>query len=182
MLPGRGALDMASHSERPTLDLAAGRSALAHQMARVLSFKEKTLHELGWRQPSDRTLLIPMSGNSNGATDTYLLRLDFVSGGDWPPRAKFVNPETLAYVINTDQHHLPKISSDQVNVHPAYQSPDGRTLQLICCSAVFEYYDVSHGGEDNILWRGTDTFLNTLNAIERAFKTHYTGRFERHAG
>ena len=144
--------------------------------------RNTTLSELGWRRHSERTLLVPLRGQLHGDVQEYLLRLDFVASDDWPPRAIFVNPDTLGYEINVDRHHLPKLTSGEVHVHPDYQSGDGRVLQLICCSAVFEYYDVSHGGEEFILWRSTDTFLSTLNAIERAFQTHYAGRFEPHGG
>ena len=173
---------MASHISQPNVDLAAGKQVLNEHLPRVLSLKGKTLAELGWRQPSDRTLLVPMYGIHEGVSEDYLLRLDFLTGKDWPPSAKFVNPVTLDYQIGADQHHLPMITSPELHVHSAYQSNDGRTIQLICCSAVFQYYDVVHGGDDSILWRSSDTFLTTLSAVERAFATHYSGRFPRHGG
>ena len=151
-------------------------------LPQVLAFKGNTMEGLGWCLHSDRTLLVPMRGSYQGAEDEYLLRLDFLSGCEWPPSARFVNPDTLDYEVNADQHHLPVLASPELHVHPAYQSNDGRTLQLICCSAVFQYYDVVHGGDDAILWRKTDTFLHTLTAIERAFVSHYTGRFARYVG
>lgn len=173
---------MASHSVRPSLDLAAGKQVLEQHLPRVLNFKKQTVEELGWRLHNDRTLLVPMSGTYQGDTEEYLLRLEFLTGVDWPPSARFVNPETLDYRLNFDRHHLPKLTSGEVQTHPAYEASDSRTLQLICCSAVFQYYDVVHGGNDAILWRDTDTFLRTITAIERALVTHYEGRFERHAG
>ncbi|WP_130724199.1 hypothetical protein [Rhizobium ruizarguesonis] len=173
---------MASHSARPTLDLAAGRQVLEQQLPRVLTFTGQRIDELGWQRLSDRTLLVPMYGVHGETKERYLLRLDFLTGNDWPPSAKFVNPETLDYEMGTDQHHLPVLTSPEVHMHPAYTAGDGRVLQLICCSAVFQYYDVVHGGEESILWRDNDTFVRTISAIERAFTTHYGGRFEKHAG
>lgn len=173
---------MASHAELPIVDLAAGRQVLKEHLPRVLSFKNQTLEELGWRLHSDRTLLVPMRGSHAGREEDYLLRLDFMTRSEWPPSARFVNPETLDYELHVDQHHLPMLTSPEVHVHTAYDCPGGRKIQLICCSAVLQYYDVLHGGEDNILWRGGDTFLRTLTAIERAFLSHYSGRFAPHAG
>jgi len=173
---------MASHSIRPNVDVAAGKQVLEQHLPRVLHFKQLTMEELGWRLHSDRTLLVPMRGPYGGNDEEYLLRLDFLTGAEWPPSARFVNPETLDYQLNIDQHHLPKLTSQEVHMHPVYTSADGRSLQLICCSAVFQYYDVVHGGNDSILWRDTDTFLRTISAIERALATHHAGRFERHAG
>lgn len=173
---------MASHSSRPTVDLAAGKQVLEEHLPRVLAFKKQTMEELGWRRLSDRSLLVTLKGFHSGQHDDYLLRLDFLTGAAWPPSARFVNPDTLDYTLHADQHHLPILASPEVHMHPEYASGDGRTLQLICCSAVYQYYDVSHGGDDSILWRDTDTFLTTVGAIERAFATHYTGRFQRHAG
>lgn len=173
---------MASHTQRPNVDLAAGRQVLEEHLPRVLALKGRSLSDLGWRRPSDRTLLIPMAGTHAGVREEYLLRLDFLIGREWPPSAKFVNPETLDYQLGADQHHLPIIASPEVHVHSAYGSADGRTLQLICCSAVFQYYDVVHGGDDAILWRSTDTFIHTVSAIERGLTTHYSGRFARHGG
>ncbi|MDW9819529.1 hypothetical protein GOB25_31785 [Sinorhizobium meliloti] len=119
---------------------------LVQHLPRVLAFKGQTMEELGWQQPSDRTLLVPMRGELRSVAEDYLLRLDFLTGTEWPPRVIFVNPATLHYKINVDQHHLPILASREVHVQPAYQSGDGRVLQLICCSAVFQYYDVGHGG------------------------------------
>ncbi|MER8842844.1 hypothetical protein NKH86_29915 [Mesorhizobium sp. M0913] len=173
---------MASHGVRPTIDLQAGTQVLDQHLPRVLSFRGQTIEELGWSRPSDRTLLVPMRGTFGGNTEEYLLRLDFLAGSDWPPSARFVNPATLDYAGLAEQHHLPQLTSPEVHVHPAYQNPSGQKIQLVCCSAVFEYYDVNHGGEDTTLWRTGDTFNHTLAAIERAFRNHYSGRFDRHAG
>lgn len=171
---------MASHQIRPTLDLAAGRLILEEDLPRALTLNCASKPEvLGWTRHGSRSLLVPFKGVHAGAEDSYLLRLDFLTGRGWPPSARFVNPATRDYVVVRDQHHLPNLQSPEVHMHPAYQVPatDGM-IQLICCSAVFEYYDVLHGGDDAILWRESDSFLVTLAAIGRAMASvHYVGRY-----
>lgn len=173
---------MASHSERPTIDLAAGRVVLEADLPRVLaSLGVEALEELGWRRPDGRTLLVPISGELGGQQEEYLLSLCFLTGRDWPPSAQFVNPETLDYVIPDDFHHLPIVETPELQVHTKYQSQHGKTLQLICSSATFEYYDVLHNGDDRILWQAKDTFFHTIAAIRRGMGSGYKGRQARHA-
>lgn len=173
---------MARHGERPTLDLAAGRAVLAEDLPRVLRFLDAgSPEQLGWRQVDARTLLVPVSGFHVGHRDEFVLRLQFLAGRDWPPSAKFVNPETLDYQIPQDFRHLPILEANEVRVHTSYPGPNG-PMQLICCSATFEYYDVLHGGEDRHLWTAKDNFLMTISAIQRAMGTAYKGRQAPHAG
>ena len=139
---------MARHAERPTIDLASGRAVLTADLPRVLRVLEaESLEAVGWRKPDARTLLIPVHGTFNEQGEDYLLRLQFLTGRDWPPSAQFVNPDTLEYRIPDDFHHLPVLEAPQVRVHTNYAGPNG-PIQLICCSATYEYYDVLHGGED----------------------------------
>lgn len=170
---------MASHSVRPTINLAAGRHVLAEDVPRVLAGREQSsLEALGWRQIGDRKLFIPIFGTIAGSTEEYLLRLEFMTARDWPPSAQFVNPATLTYEVTRDQVHLPQLNHAEVHVHPTYQSPVSQTpIQLICCSATLEYYDVLHGGDDAILWQNTDNFMQSLSAIRRAMASaSYLGR------
>lgn len=170
---------MASHNLQPTLDLAAGRLVFDEDLPRALAYHEaESPQALGWRVVGNRTLLVPISGMHADAREDYLLRLDFVTGRDWPPRAQFVNPETFTYVVGKDTGHLPQLTHPEVQVHPAYRSQAmSLPIQLICCSATFEYYDVLHGGDDKILWQARDTFLVTLAAIGRGMASeHYKGR------
>jgi hypothetical protein len=171
---------MAAHGTRPTLDLTAGRETLERTLPRVLAARDVSAPEdLGWRREGARSLLVPMTGRRGGERDGYLLRLDFATGPEWPPSARFVNPDTLDYVVGADRRHAPQITSPEVHVHPEYGGPDG-VIQLVCCSAVREYYDVLHGGEEHILWTERDDFLLTLSAIGRALGSHYQGRFPDH--
>lgn len=173
---------MATHGERPSIDLAAGRTVLAEDLPRVLrSLGAGTPEDLGWRKLDGRTLLVPMHGTQDGKREDYLLKLRFLTGRDWPPSAQFVNPETLDYQIPADFHHLPIVASPEVHVHTQYGGPSGR-IQLICCSATFEYYDVLHGGEDRHLWQPADNFYLTISAIQRAMGSHYQGRQAPHVG
>jgi hypothetical protein len=170
---------MASHSIRPTLNLAAGRAIFAEDLPRALQLHSVGEPEaLGWRKHSSSALLVPVSGVHEGVTDEYLLRFDFVTDRNWPPKTQFVNPETLRYVVGQDTGYLPRLGHPEVNVHPAYATPVLQApIQLICCSATFEYYDVLHGGDDAILWQASDTYLVTLAAIRRAMASaEYQGR------
>ncbi len=174
---------MASHGVRPTIDLAAARGVLAEHVPRVLkSLSADSIEQLGWQKIGERTLYVPMTGTVGNATESYLLRLLFLTGNDWPPSAQFVNPETLEYKITDDLQHLPILESPEVHVHPKYDSPHGGQIQLICCSATYEYYDLLHGGEARHLWTVKDDFYLTISAIQRAMGNHYKGRHTKHHG
>lgn len=169
---------MAEPNVKPPVDLAAGRAVLAVTLPRVLSaLGAESMEALDWSQPNANTLLVPMQGRLGDVVEPYLLKLHFRTSQDWPPSAQFVNPETLNYDRERDRHHLPDLRSPEAHMHPAYQDPHGRLLQLICCSATFEFYDVLHPlHEARHLWKPTDTFLLPLRAIERAMANHYHGR------
>lgn len=176
---------MASHNERPTLDLRAGRRVFEEDLQHALNLHSaEAPADLGWRVHGPRSLLVPIIGTHADTVDQYLLRLEFLTGREWPPSAQFVNPDTLKYIVGQDTGHLPQLGHPEVHVHPAYVSPTTSTaIQLICCSATFEYYDVKHGGEETTLWQSSDNFLVTLAAIRRAVGTpHYQGRYPADVG
>jgi hypothetical protein len=175
---------MASYTTRPTLDLAGGREVLDLDLAAALELYDAASPEaLGWRRAGPRRLLVNFKGVHKGVEDSYLLRLEFIAGRAWPPSAQFVDPDNLEYRGVIDQHYLPQLRSSEVHVHPAYKCGSLRDpIQLICCSATFEYYDTLHGGGEPLIWKETDTFLVTLNAIGRGMAQHYFGRFGRHGG
>jgi hypothetical protein len=126
-------------------------------------------------------MLIPVTGSIEDRVDQYLLKLAFHSYRDWPPSAQFVNPGTKQYGWPADQEFVPRIESPECHTHPNYVTPSGAGIQLICCSATSEFYDVLHSVEPHHMWDGKSTFLTTLKAIQRAMNTHYRGRFSRHA-
>jgi len=170
-------------NEVPAADPVRGAAALAEHLPRVLSLERAaSLADSGWRQPNQLTLLVPISGTYQNATDSYLLRLGFQAYPEWPPSAQFVNPESLDYRYPADQHHIPRLTSSECQTHAAYQR-DGTSMpiQLICCSATLEFYQVLHGVEEKHVWRSTNTFLTTLTAIRRAMVESYQGRFPRAA-
>jgi hypothetical protein len=170
---------MASHGTVPTLDLAAGGRILDEDLPRILRREgAATPEDLGWKRVDGRTLLVPVKGESGGVVDEFCLRLEFKTGRDWPPSAQFVNPETLDYDPETDTRHLPRVNNGEVQVHPGYARPGGGKMQLICCSATLEYYQVLHGGENRHLWKETDDFMLTITAIRRAMGESYQGRHE----
>ncbi|MDA9440579.1 hypothetical protein XH98_15970 [Bradyrhizobium sp. CCBAU 51745] len=162
----------------PTIDVQAGVTALEEDIPRVLRLlNAEGIEQLGWSRPNRLTLLIPMTGIMNAARDDYLLRLGFQAYRRWPPSAQFVNPATLAYQHPVDQQFVPRLTSSECQTHTAYSKPGGGTLQLICCSAVLEFYEVLHDVQPEHIWRDTDTFFKTITAIRRAFATAYSGRF-----
>jgi hypothetical protein len=168
---------MASYTERPALDLGAGRAVLDEDLPKALERAgASSLDELGWCRPNPHTLLVPITGTLAGKVEAYLLKLHFRTGRAWPPGALFVNPDTLDYVYPKDVCHLPILESSHAYVHPQYNA-NGYATQLICCSATLEYYESLHGGEPRFLWQPTDTFLLTLDAIGRAMNSAaYKGR------
>lgn len=171
---------MAAVSVAPTIDAIAGAAALDEDIPRVLELEgASSLAELGWSRPNRLSLLVPMTGMRGGATDSYLLRLGFQAYRAWPPSAQFVNPDTQGYAYPQDQHHVPMLASPECHAHVAYAKGAG-TIQLICCSATLEFYEVLHSVEQHHLWRETNTFFTTIMAIRRAFGSHYQGRFPVH--
>jgi hypothetical protein len=172
---------MARANEKPTLDVQAGAAALDEDIPRVLNLLgADSLEALGWRRSNRLTLLVPMSGVFQGAKDDFLLRLGFQAYRKWPPSAQFVNPSTHVYAHPTDQHFVPRLTSPECHTHTEYARPGGGTLQLICCSATLEFYEVLHGVEPQHIWRETDTFLVTTTAIQKAMTSFYGGRFPVH--
>lgn len=168
----------------PTIDIQAGLAALEQDLPRVLDvFEASSLTDLGWMRPSPLALHIPIKGTFQGKTDQYLLRLGFQAYRLWPPSAQFVNPGTGCYSFPADQVHVPKLTSGECYTHVAYRYDvhgERRQKQLICCSATLEFYEVLHSVEDALVWHGTETFLSTVNAIRKAFTSHYQGRFDEH--
>lgn len=172
---------MAKANEQPALDVIAGAAALDEDLPRVLRLMEAdSIEELGWTRLNRITLLIPMSGVHQDKKDDYLLRLGFQAYRKWPPSAQFVNPETLGYAHPKDQHFVPRLTSPECHTHCAYNNPRGGTLQLICCSATLEFYEVLHGVKPEHVWRESETFFSTLAAIQKAMTSFYVGRFPAH--
>jgi hypothetical protein len=170
---------MAKANERPTLDVQAGAAALDEDIPRVLRvLGYSCLEELGWSRPNRLSLLVPMNGTFEGKSDEYLLRLGFQAYRRWPPSAQFVNPATCSYVYPQDQRFVPKVKSPECETHVAYQqNQQSNRIQLICCSATLEFYEVLHGVQPYHVWRETDTFLTTITVIQKALTSFYQGRF-----
>ncbi len=171
---------MALANVPPKLDVVAGVAAIEEDIPRVLSLiGASSLEELGWSRPNPLSLLIPLLGIHEGKKDDYLLRLGFQAYRQWPPSAQFVNPETLAYRYPDDQQHVPKLTSPECTTHVAYRrNQGGLPIQLVCCSATLEFYDVLHNVDSQLVWRGEETFYTTIQAIQKAFGSAYKGRFE----
>lgn len=163
------------------MDPKTGAAQLDEDLPRVLRLLEvDDLDALGWRRPNKLTLLVPMTGVMGGRRDDYMVKLGFHSYRAWPPSAQFVNPDTLAFVRGQDDRWVPRLTSNECRTHLTYGHPRGDPIQLICCSATLEFYDVNHGVEPHHVWDGKSTFYTTIAAIRRAFATSYEGRFGDH--
>jgi len=172
---------MASAGQQPVVNTQAGLQAVREDIPRVLKILgASSLEAFGWTQPDALTLLIPLTASIDGNTDDYLLKLGFHYYRDWPPSAQFVNPNTAQYAWPHDQHHVPRLESQECHTHVNYPTPTATGIQLICCSATLEFYQVLHTVEAQHVWNGTSTFLTTLRAIQRAMASAYKGRFPRH--
>lgn len=160
------------------LNPKAGLAAFEEDLEKVLRLEgASSLEKLGWARPDKLTLLVPIEGVKDGVTDRFTLKLGFHAYRTWPPSAQFVNPETQAFTRGADDHHVPQLTSQECQTHLSYAHPNGGTIQLICCSATFEFYDVLHSVEPHHVWNGKSTFFSTITAIRRAMSTHYQGRF-----
>lgn len=170
---------MARANELPTQDLQAGAAALDEDVPRVLRILAvPSLEDLGWSRPNKLSLLVPMTGTHQGNEENYLLRLGFQAYRKWPPSAQFVNPESKVYVYPDDQRFVPRLTSPECYTHAAYRpTPQASPVQLICCSATLEFYEMLHQVKAEHIWRETDTFLTTITAIRKALTSFYGGSF-----
>lgn len=159
----------------PVQDIHSGRAAFARDLAHYLD--GRSLTQLGWEQPDDLTLLIPMFGVlATGERDLYLLRLMFDCYPAFPPWAQFINPITRKFVPTEDARWMPSTSGPaDIGFHLNYNNNQG---QLICSSMTAEFYAVNHDVKPEHLWKeGTHTFMSTVAAIRRGLVLgHYLGR------
>jgi hypothetical protein len=173
------------------------RAALDCHLGIVLG--GRNLESVGWQRPDPLTLYVPLHGYTSvtaasaygfdpsepaasgellfagaPAGDDYLLRLYFGHYPDWPPSARFVNPDTRQFG-SSDKGWLPMISgTNELHVHASYGSG---SEQLICCSATLEFYLVNHSVEDRHRWRPGSSFAVTLNILSRYLRPPtYAGR------
>lgn len=162
----------------PVVDVHAGRAALAEHLERFL--KARSLGEVGWAQPDDLTLLIPLFGTTSaGAIDPYLLRLHFDCYPAFPPTARFINPLTGRFDGAADAAWLPKINLAEIKTHLSYGGwPDGRQAQLICTSMNCDFYAVRHSVQKEHMWDPErHTFSSTLAEIRKGMgPSGYSGR------
>ena len=87
---------------------------------------------------------------------------------------RYRHPATKVFTSPQDRCFIPKLTSQECHTHAAYQ-PSG--IQLICCSATREFYEVRHSVEERHIWNKRNTFYTTIVAIERAMAESYQGRF-----
>jgi hypothetical protein len=137
-----------------------------------------TLKSRGWDRANDLTLFVPVRAGVE-AQDHYLLRLGFEYYADWPPTARFVNPDTREFDPARDLYWLPKVEGDSgFHVHATYNNEHYQG-QLVCCSVTAEFYLSHHDVQPDQVWDSARfTFGATLGRVERALRSeYYRGRF-----
>jgi hypothetical protein len=166
---------MSIFGKAPVQDITRGREALADHLRRAL--KGRSLDDVGWAQPDDLTLLVPLFGTrSNDGKDAYMLRLYFDHYPAWPPGGQFVNPLTLGYAVAEDAKWVPNAPGHpEIAFHTNYA---GTGQQLVCCSLTLEFYKVNHSVDPKLVWQGDrQTFMATLAAVKRILvPPYYQGR------
>jgi len=156
-------------------DIHAGREAFQRDLAAYL--KGRSLADVGWVEPDDLTLLVPVfvRNPETQQPDFYLLRLVFDHYPKGPPSAQFVNPLTLSYEYPKDVMWVPRSEGSQtIAFHPNYNG----NVQLICSSTTLEFYKVNHSVEPANVWNcDRMNFISTLSAIRAGLTDgFYKGR------
>jgi hypothetical protein len=166
---------MSIFGKAPVQDISRGRAAFADHLQRAL--KGRSLDDVGWAQPDDLTLLVPLfATKADDQKDAYMLRLYFDHYPTWPPSALFVNPLTLQYKLGDDARWVPNAPGHpEIAFHTNYATSMQR---LICCSLTLEFYKVNHSVAENLVWQGErQTFMATLAAVKRILvPPYYQGR------
>jgi hypothetical protein len=162
---------MAERQKCPVADPHRGRAAFAEHLPRVLL--GRTLEQLGWVSPNALTLLVPMCAGPSGADD-FLLRLGFQYYPEWPPTARFVNPDTREYDPARDLYWLPTVIGDPgFAVHPHYVHAN-YAGPLLCCSYIAEFYLILHDVQAAHLWNSDrHTFGATISRVQEALRSEY---------
>ncbi len=135
------------------------------------------LEELGWTRPTKLMLHIPIVA---GQEDRFLLEFIFTHYPEWPPRVRFVNPESKRFEYPGDMCWVPKIEQTQaIAIHETYEDGGQKFYGYICCSYNLDYYTSQHNmNQPYDHWNTKQrTFNATLSVIEDALAKRYQGRF-----
>lgn len=161
------------------------RAATDRDVARLLAHPD--VSRFGWTVAYDGDVQVTVGLRARAATyasgqvDLYTLTLDCDAYDTWPPEVKFVNPETGAYVVGRDSHHLPNISGfPNFGLHQRFNNfyDKARVDQLVCFSLTRGYYDSAHVPEPNQRWTpGRHWLYSTIKVLHRALQPpYYLGR------
>jgi hypothetical protein len=162
------------------------RAAAARDVDRLRAHGDVTRH--GWKVEYDGGVLVTVTlaaqapGYAVNRSDPYVITLDCDSYDTWPPEVKFVNPETLRYVVGEDESWLPRIEGfPNFGLHARYQGFAGaptRVDQLVCFSLTRGYYDSNHVPEPHQRWTpGRHWLYSTIRVLHRALQSgYYRGR------
>lgn len=165
-----------------TADPLEARAALDKDLAQVLHVRGvASLEELGWRRPKPLVLLIPLKGAQGDTTDSFLAELSFAYYPEWPPKVRFVNPETLDFKNPVDLCWVPRIEGySAIATHKEY-SGGGLTFHgYVCCSFNLDFYLSDHNlSNPHEHWKASPrTFNATVSMLERGLRLHYQGRMQ----
>ena len=157
---------------------ALARATTARDAERLMAHKETIRHGWGVEYDGDvRVVVTLMARTAAGACDRYTLTLDCDAYDVWPPEVKFVNPETLSYVVGEDGIHLPRIEGfPNFGLHLRFEGfyEAGRVDQLVCFSFTRGYYDSSHTPADSQRWtQGRHWLYSTVAVLNRALQPPY---------
>lgn len=164
-----------------TADPVEARAAVDRDLKLVLALRgASSLEDLGWRRPSPLVLLIPLEAKRGEQTDQFLVELSFAYYPAWPPKVRFLNPETLELNTPSDLYWVPKISGcTAIATHESYGGGGNTFLGYVCCSFNLDFYLSEHSLANAYEhWNASPKNFNaTLVMLELGLTKFYQGRF-----
>ncbi len=143
----------------------------------------KVIERNGWivSMVNPLTIIVSLEARPiDDAAETFTLRLACDFYPTHPPDARFVNPATLGYDVETDRHHLANLQAPYCHVHPKYEYQDDYKYapQLVCSSMTLGYYFSRHSPTPEQAWDPQrDSIGRTIHTVYRALHSqHYHGR------
>lgn len=112
--------------------------------------------------------------------DDYHLDMDMSYYRDWPPGVTFVNPKTRAFDPAVDMRWFPAEPAARppgidIGYHTSYDF-SGTSRQMVCNSAVLEYYMSNHAPKEDERWDpARHTLYTTLSLLQTMLTRPYYG-------
>jgi hypothetical protein len=158
------------------------RAAAARDVQRLVAHSEKIRHGWGVDYDGEIQVVVTLTARTvEGKRDRYTLMLECDAYDVWPPEVKFVNPETLRYIVGQDGCHLPIIEGfPNFGLHSRFTNfyQIGRVDQLVCFSFTRGYYDSAHIPTESQRWsQGRHWLYSAVAVLHRALQPpYYQGR------